>query len=245
MQNIVVVGASGGIGLALVNWCAQRWVNSKIWATYRSAPPAVNEGFSAISWLPLDLAQDESIAAFCAGLKSATPSIDLLLVCSGWLHDAEHMPEKSLSDLTSTVFTRAMRVNAAAPLLLVADLESLLVRPPGSSGQRSRIMCLSAKVGSIGDNSLGGWHAYRMSKAALNMGVRNLGIEFARNKRKPLVVAVHPGTTHSGLSAPFAKSRLPVVAAEVTAVRLGELVENLTDEQQGKFLHWDGSPILF
>lgn len=245
MQNIVVVGASGGIGLALVNWCARRWANSQIWATYRSAPPAVTAEHAAISWLPLDLAQDESIADFAAALGVATSSVDLLLLCSGWLHDAEHMPEKSLGDLTSTAFARAMRVNAVAPLLLVAQLESLLVRPPGSSEQPSRIMCLSAKVGSISDNGLGGWHAYRMSKAALNMGVQNLGIEFARNKRKPLVVAVHPGTTHSSLSAPFAKSRLPVVAAEVTAARLGELIENLNDEHQGNFLHWDGSPIPF
>lgn len=244
MENIVVVGASGGIGLALADWCAQRWPDAQVWATYRSGSPGKAD-HAKLSWLALDLERDSSITYFSEKLGSAISSIDLLLICSGWLHDADHMPEKSLRDLSSTAFSRAMRVNAVAPLLLVAQLESLLVRQSGSVAQRSRVLCLSAKVGSISDNSFGGWHAYRMSKAALNMGVKNLGIEFARSKRKPLVVAVHPGTTHSALSAPFAKSRLPVVSAEVTASRLGELVENLSEQQQGQLLHWDGTQIPF
>ena len=191
MDNIAIIGATGGIGQALTQWCTERWPTASIWATHRNATPPPR-GFSRVHWLPLDLMSDQSIADFAETLGRATPQVDLLLVCTGWLHDEQHMPEKSLREVSSEAFDKALRLNATAPLLLVAKLERLLVRSPGNNTERTRIMLLSAKVGSISDNSLGGWHAYRMSKAALNMGVRNMGIEFARNKRKPLVVAVHP-----------------------------------------------------
>jgi len=198
-----------------------------------------------INWLPLDLESNESIATLANDLAAATPSLDLVLFCSGWLHDENCRPEKSMKELSAAAFSKAMRINATAPLLLVAQLESLVVRASAKVPERCRIVFLSAKVGSISDNGLGGWHAYRMSKAALNMGVRNLGIEFSRSKRKPIAVAVHPGTTHSALSRPFATSRLPVVDTEITADRLGAFVESINDERQGKFYHWDGAELPY
>lgn len=245
MRNIAIVGATGGIGLALVHWYAERWPDAMIWASHRTPVVPQTPDLPRLQWVPLSLESDRSLEKFAESLGKVTSTLDLLILCTGWLHDDHHMPEKSVRDLSSTAFERSMRVNAIAPLLLVSQLEPLLVRGSGSRDARCRIVFLSAKVGSISDNSLGGWHAYRMAKAALNMGVRNLGIEFARSKRKPLVVAVHPGTTHSALSKPFAKSRLPVVGAGETAKRLGKFVEEMTDAQQGQFFHWDGTPIPF
>lgn len=243
MHNIALIGANGGIGRALMRWCSEHWSTATIWATYRTSFDNDRADAPNIRWLPLDLASDPSITQFATTLNDATHSLDLLVFCSGWLHDNDHMPEKSLRDLSSAAFDKALRINATGPLLLTAKLSDLLTRKPGSNAARSKVVMLSAKVGSIEDNSLGGWHAYRMSKAALNMGVRNLGIEFARNKRKPLVVAVHPGTTDTALSKPFAKRGLNVVDAKLAAERLGQFIVQVTEEDQGGFFHWDGSKI--
>jgi len=242
LKTIAIVGANGGIGAALVRLCAQRWPDATIHATCRQDKRRLQLDAKA-RWYPLNLVDDNSIAEFVHALGDNTDSLDCLFICSGWLHDQDHLPEKSVRDLNATAFEKALRINATAPLLLMGALSELLTRPPGSDKDRAKVMALSAKVGSISDNALGGWHAYRMSKAALNMGIRNLGIEFARNKRKPIVCAVHPGTTHSALSAPFAKRGLAVVEADTTAERLGDLTQALSDRHQGGFFHWDGSPI--
>ncbi|MEM1230922.1 MAG: SDR family oxidoreductase, partial [Pseudomonadota bacterium] len=179
--------------------------------------------------------------AAAEAVQARAPRFDAVIIASGWLHDAQHQPEKSVRSLSMSAFERAYAINAAGPLTLLAALLPALRAPTGTP--RTRIMVLSAKVGSIGDNSLGGWHSYRMAKAALNMGVRNLGIEFARNARSPLIAAVHPGTTETPLSAPFAKRGLPVMRAATTAARLLDFLSAMTDDHQGGFFHWDGSPL--
>lgn len=243
MQKIAIVGANGGIGRALVQWCTAQWPNATLWASYRASRQGTEADSPNVHWLPLDLTSDESISTFARSLAAATNTLDLVLICSGWLHDEQHMPEKSFRDLTSTALDKALRINAIGPLLLSAQLSELLTRQPGHDGPRAKVVILSAKVGSIKDNQLGGWYAYRMSKAALNMGVRNLGIEFSRNKRKPVVVAVHPGTTDTALSEPFAKRGLNVVDPDIAAARLGQFVDGVTDQHQGGLFHWDGSLI--
>lgn len=243
MHKVAIVGASGGIGRAFVQWCSGHWPDATLWASYRTSFDVAGVNAPNVHWLPMDLTSDASIAKFALTLSEATDALDLLVICSGWLHDEQHMPEKSFRDLTSAAFDKAFRINASGPLLLTAQLSELLTRNPGNDGARAKVVMLSAKVGSIKDNNLGGWHAYRMSKAALNMGVRNLGIEFSRSKRKPVVVAVHPGTTDTALSEPFAKRGLSVVDAGVAAERLGRFVESVTEKDQGGFFHWDGSEI--
>lgn len=247
MQDIAIIGATGGIGHALLDWCGTRWPEARIWASTRDVADSnqPHPAGATVQWLPLDLQINPSIEAFSQHLLNSTDQLDLLLICSGWLHDAEHMPEKSVRDLNAGMLDKALRINATAPLLLMAQLTPLLTRPTANNRDPARVLALSAKVGSINDNSLGGWHAYRMSKAALNMGVRNLGIEFARSKRRPLIAAVHPGTTHTPLSEPFAKRGLDVVSADVTAERLGHFVCNMNETHQGGLYHWDGSTIAW
>ena len=108
-------------------------------------------------------------------------------------------------------------------------------------------LSLSAMVGSLSDNNLGGWYSYRMSKAALNMFIRNLSIEWQRKSPKNIVVAVHPGTTESELSAPFQKNiaKDKLYSQELTAQRISNFVESLSADQNGTLLHWDGSNIAF
>ncbi|MFK7913497.1 MAG: SDR family NAD(P)-dependent oxidoreductase [Pseudomonadales bacterium] len=242
-NELAIIGGTGGIGRALLDWYATHRPDARIWASHRPGTRPPTTGAGAVTWVPLDLQQDTSVTAFCQRLNDAGAALDLLLICSGWLHDAQFMPEKSLRDLNGEQLTRALRINASAPLLITAGLSEALSRSAARSGQRPRVIALSAKVGSISDNSLGGWHAYRMSKAALNMGVRNLGIEFARSKRKPLIAAVHPGTTDTALSEPFAKRGLAVVSAEIAAERLSAFAEQMSDRHQGGLFHWDGTAI--
>lgn len=245
MNKIAIIGASGGIGRAITQQYIERHADCQLWATYRTAIDVERSTPANVHWLPLDLENDRSIADFADSMQQATDSLDLLLICSGWLHDDQHMPEKSLRDLSTAAFDKALRINASAPIFLAAKLAGLLTRPAGGDSTRAKLVMLSAKVGSITDNSLGGWYAYRMSKAALNMGVRNLGIEFSRSVRKPIATAVHPGTTHSALSEPFAKRGLKTVTADVAAQRICEFVDNMSGEHQGGLFHWDGSEILW
>lgn len=241
MDNIAVIGANGGIGLAMVEALHQRYPEATLWASHhRTLAPRCRE-VAACRWFELDLRQDASINQAAETLAKDTDQLDMLMICSGWLHDDAHQPEKSLRDLEGDAFATAMRINAVGPLLVIAGLANLLTRRSSDDKGAAKVVALSAKVGSISDNSLGGWHAYRMSKAALNMGVKNLGIEFARSRRKPLIAAVHPGTTHTALSDPFAKRGLDVVAPEITAERLLQFTTHMDAGHQGGFYHWDGS----
>lgn len=244
-SRILVVSGTGGIGAALLGAAAKRWPDAERLATRR---PEAAHGAQADQWFPLDLTDETSIE-HCAAAIAETGNLDLVLIASGWLHDAEHQPEKSLRQLSASAFAKAFAINSSGPLLLLKALDPVTTRRRESGGspppERCRVLVLSAKVGSSSDNNLGGWHAYRMSKAALNMGVRNLGLEYTRNARKPLIAAVHPGTTESPLSAPFAKKGLPVVDPGVTAERLLDLAEQLTPEQQGGFFHWDGTTLPY
>ncbi|MEM1436622.1 MAG: SDR family oxidoreductase [Pseudomonadota bacterium] len=243
-RRILVIGGTGGIGAALLAAAAQRWPDAERLATHRPERPP---GTGAEHWFPLDL-EDPAAIDRCAAAVTAIGALDLVLIASGWLHDDQHKPEKSLRHLSADAFARAFAVNSSGPLLLLKALDQALTRSRtavADSPARCRVLVLSAKVGSISDNSLGGWHAYRMAKAALNMGVRNLGLEYARNVRKPIIAAVHPGTTESALSAPFSTRGLPVVEAEVTARRLLDLAIELTPEHQGGFFHWDGTALPY
>lgn len=242
-RRLLITGGTGGIGSALLRAAGMRWPDTELLATRRpevAPPPALA---TSAQWLELDLESATSISACAERLKGQGHRLDAVVLASGWLHDAEYQPEKSVRNLKLAAFERAYRINAAGPLTLVAELMPLL--RASDPDDRTRLLFLSAKVGSIRDNGLGGWHSYRLAKAALNMGVRNLGIEFERNVRSPVAVAVHPGTTQSPLSEPFSKRGLPVVSAAETAERLLDFLAAINDSQQGGFYHWDGSALPY
>ena len=162
----------------------------------------------------------------------------LLFVTIGSLHHADNMPEKAVRDVTAAGALSTYEINAVTPLRVVHACLPLL-----SHRERSAVVVLSAKVGSITDNRLGGWYSYRMSKAALNMGLKSLALEIAHKRRAPIVMAVHPGTTRTSLSSRYLRATTPHSDAGTTADRLIDLAVSAKRCQHGRFLNWDGTAL--
>lgn len=222
----VVVGASGGMGAALVRRLQQQGRHARVIGLSRRGQP------------PLDL-QDESQIRHCADHIAATGlPLRLVIDATGFLHDAQRQPEKSWQQLDAAHLLHNFAVNAVGPALL---MKHFLPRLPRTG--RAVFATLSAKVGSIGDNRLGGWYGYRASKAALNQLVRTAAVELRRQRPQALCVALHPGTVDTALSAPFARSGLAVVGADEAAIRLLTVIEGLGPADSGGFFHHDGSPL--
>lgn len=221
----IVVGASGGIGAALLDILR---------ADGRFAPVI---GVSRASDPPLDVTEEATIAAFAAGLEARLGGAPLALVidATGLLHDATLGPERSWREITPEAMARAFAVNATGPALLIKHLAPRLAREG-----KATFATLSAKVGSIGDNRLGGWYAYRASKAALNQIVRTAAIELARRRPEALCVALHPGTVDTRLTAPFAKAGLSVATPAIAAERLLAVLDGLAPAQSGGFFDYRG-----
>jgi len=222
IRNAVVIGASGGIGAALVEALEEEGV--------RVLPLA--RSFTGDRHL--DLENEPSIAA--AAARAGSP--DLVIVATGLLHDAEHGPEKALRELDPAWLARQFAVNAIGPALVAKHF--LPVMP--KSGH-SVLAFLSARVGSITDNRLGGWYGYRASKAALNQLVRTLGVEDKRRNDRGLVVALHPGTVDTALSQPFRQSGRDLFKPDRAAVQLLDVIDGLKVTDSGRHFAWDGSEI--
>jgi NAD(P)-dependent dehydrogenase (short-subunit alcohol dehydrogenase family) len=229
----LIVGASGGLGSALVRELAQTAEYSRVYALSRRGasvePPHGLEG---------DPTCPEDLGRVAARLADEVDAIDLMITCVGTLHDGLSLkPEKALRDLDSPSLQRLVHVNAFAPLAAISAFAPLLRRSNGAIAAT-----LSAMVGSIGENRLGGWYAYRMSKAALTMGLRNAAIELGRYRPGPVVVAIHPVTTLTPLSEPFLRNHRHRPPAD-SARHILAVIRQLGPEDNGRFLNWDGSEI--
>lgn len=233
-KHIAVIGASGAIGGAFVDALAAR-EGHYIHAFSRRGGGATAPN---ITHATLDLTDEASIAAAAAGI--ATP-LDMVLVATGLLHDDQHQPEKSLRDLSAEKFARAFAINSTGVALV---MQHFLPRLPRE--RRAVFAAISARVGSISDNRLGGWYAYRASKAALNMLIRCAAIETARRHPQAVVVGLHPGTVDSPLSQPFqAQVREgKLFTPEHSATQLLAVLEGLSAEDSGKCFAYDGSEVL-
>jgi len=231
----VVIGATGGIGAALLTRLrAEDRFEAVLGASRR--PPA-DDPLS----LALDLEDEASIIAAAARLHSQPP-LRLVIVATGVLHGPGLSPEKSYRALDSATLARLFAVNTIGPALVAKHVLPLMARDG-----RSVFAALSARVGSISDNRLGGWHGYRASKAALNMMIRNLAIEQARSRPQSICVALHPGTVDTGLSDPFQKG-VPaerLFTPDQSAALLLEVIAGLGPQDSGGFFAWDGTAIPF
>lgn len=178
-----------------------------------------------------------SLETLATTLKEHAP-FNLIICCIGTLHNDIVSPEKRLADLNETVLAEYFRINAILPALCLRYFSSLM-----DKNSSSTMVFLSAMVGSIGDNKLGGWYGYRSSKAALNMMVKTASVEIGRKNKQASVAVVHPGTTQGPLSKPFASgvSKDKYYTPEQSAKRIVALAESLTPEQTGQFFNWDGS----
>lgn len=238
MPVAVIQGASRGLGLEFVR---QLRATHHVVATCRDPESATELGALGVETLPLDVTDEASVVRAAEAVGVGHPAVHLLLNVSGLLHDADGLgPEKRLADIDPAALARVFAVNAYGPLLVAKHFHRLLTRHKG----RAVLANLSARVGSIEDNRLGGWYAYRGSKAAQNLFTRNLAIELGRASKELIVMALHPGTVETDLSAPFRRNA-PVVFPAAQAVRqLLDVIEGATREtHHGGFFAWDGQPI--
>jgi NAD(P)-dependent dehydrogenase (short-subunit alcohol dehydrogenase family) len=222
----VVIGSTGGIGAALLTALGDGGEFSEVIGLGRTTTPG------------LDLQDEASIVAAVASL--AGREVRLVIDATGFLHDTRFSPERSWRQLDAAHMAHAFAVNAIGPALLMKHILPALPRQG-----RVVFASLSARVGSIGDNRLGGWYSYRASKAALNQLVRCAAIELARINRDSVCVALHPGTVDTGLSGPFAKTGLDVQTPGQSAARILSVLGTLTPAQSGGFFDQNGIAVPF
>jgi NAD(P)-dependent dehydrogenase (short-subunit alcohol dehydrogenase family) len=243
-SNVLIVGATQGIGLGFVQQLLQDERISKVYATYRQKETASElldiaaENSDRLLCLSMDITDEAQIVNGIQQLRSEVNVLDGLINCVGLLHDDQLQPEKSLRQINSEQLLQYFQVNSIGSVLLAKH-----VLPLFKHGDRSIFASISAKVGSIGDNQLGGWYGYRASKAALNMFMRNIAIEYKRSCPKTIVVTLHPGTTNTRLSRPFQKNVPPekLFSVDRTVNQLITVLEQLQESDSGHFFSWDGS----
>lgn len=221
--HALVTGASGAIGAAFVDLLANAPRCASVRGLHRHSAPALDFG-------------DEDSIAQAARMLADGPRYHLIINAAGLLHGSDFMPEKRLADLNYPQLQATFQANAFGPALLMRHFAPLLAR------ERAVMAMLSARVGSIGDNRLGGWYSYRASKAALNMLVRTAAIELARSNGDAVLVALHPGTVASSLSRPFRGDSIGRPAHSAAADML-RVLDALTPADSGAFRAYDGSAL--
>jgi NAD(P)-dependent dehydrogenase (short-subunit alcohol dehydrogenase family) len=244
---VLVQGASRGIGLELVRQLLAEPAIGQVFASCRFPDHARELAALAASGprlrvVPLDVTDEASIARAARSVGELTDRLHLVVNCAGLLHggSAQLAPEKRLADVRPEALATSFAVNAFGPLLVAKHFERLLAHR-----ERAVFASISARVGSIGDNRLGGWYAYRGAKAAQNMFTRTLANEWARSRRNVICVALHPGTADTDLSRPFQANVAPgkLFSPGRTVRQLLEVIDRLTPADTGRFYAWDGSEI--
>ncbi|MEC3859653.1 SDR family NAD(P)-dependent oxidoreductase [Mesobacterium sp. TK19101] len=221
MERALIIGASGGIGTAIAAALTARGV--QVTALSRS-----RDG--------LDVTDDSAVRAHLAALEG---SYDLILVATGALEIDGAEPEKSLRALEPKALMDQFALNAMGPALVLKHAAHLLPRD-----RRAVFAALSARVGSIGDNRLGGWYGYRAAKAALNQLVRCAAIELARTHKQLSVVALHPGTVQTDFTRKYL-GRHPAVPPAEAAENLLRVIDGLTPADTGRFFDWAGKEVAW
>ena len=242
----MVIGANRGIGLALTAEQLRDPRVARVIATHR--PGADLQQLSLLSqlhgeklsFLALDVADVTSLEEFGRFLKQQQGGIDITIHAAGILHEENVQPEKSFTHCRPDSLMRMFQINSIGPLMVAGKL--LLSQ---SRKRHFKFAALSAMVGSIGDNHLGGWYGYRASKTALNQFIKTLAMECRIKYPNASVMAIHPGTTDTDLSRPYQRSIKPgkLYTPEQTASRRLGVIDGTGPERSGGFLNWDGNPI--
>ena len=236
--TVVVAGANGGIGAEFVRQLSASPRIGRVFALYREPPGTAAPG---IENLACDLTDEDSIREAAAVVAASGP-VDAVIVASGVLHRGDIQPEKTLRSIDADAMLEVFRINTVGPVLLAKHFLPLLRRDA-----RTLFAALSARVGSITDNRLGGWASYRASKAALNMLLRTAAIEHRRRWPDSIVVGLHPGTVDTSLSSPF-QGRVPegkLFTPAYSVERLLDVLNGLDAGNSGGFFAWDGQAIDF
>jgi len=245
-SNALVIGASQGIGLGFVHHLLQKSDIKTIYATYRSIDTAIGllalaeQHPTRVRCIAVDVTQEAQIESCCEQIQATGNQIHWVINCVGILHEQELQPEKGLRQLNAEQLTWYFQVNSIGAALWAKHLLPLLKHE-----DRSIFATLSAKIGSIGDNRLGGWYGYRASKAALNMFMHTAAIEYRRRSPQTIVVTLHPGTTDTKLSKPFQQNVPPekLFSVDRTVTQLSAVLDGLSKDNSGQFFSWDGSQL--
>ena len=229
----VILGSNKGIGLAFAKELSQNYPTLKIYGVHRIGSSSIElSEIERVETVEMDIFDENQVKSFISGLES----VDLFINTVGFLHDNEIQPEKSLRDFSLESSLEVFKVNSLLTPVWAKYLKGIL-----SKSDPSLFLCLSAKVGSIEDNRIGGWYSYRASKAALNMMLKNISIEFERYKLKTFVVAVHPGTTITDLSKPFiSQTKYKLWQPIETARNIIAAFQSQKTQESGIFLDWKG-----
>jgi NAD(P)-dependent dehydrogenase (short-subunit alcohol dehydrogenase family) len=237
--NIAVFGAGGAIGGAFVRHLA---ADPQVSTVYALSRQHVEPHSANVAPCIVDINDEASIADAVGNITAEGP-LDIVLVATGILHEGDELrPEKTIRDLSAHTMARVFAINTIAPAMIARHCLPQLRR-----GNKSVFAALSARVGSIADNRLGGWVSYRASKAALNMTLKTLAIEHARRFPDSVVAALHPGTVDSALSAPFQRN-VPgdqLFTPDRAAKQLLAVIDDLSASDSGGFFAWDGQPIEY
>ncbi|MEO0444270.1 MAG: SDR family NAD(P)-dependent oxidoreductase [Pseudomonadota bacterium] len=236
---IAIVGSSGGIGRAMCDLLLADDLPIQLYLCARSQQqqPETN----SVQHLHVDYSHPDSIQQAAEQIKNSGVNLDVLIVTTGILHnDRGLFPEKSVSQLSADHFIQTMQVNALGPALVAQQFLPLL-----NKQKRCFFGAISARVGSISDNRLGGWYSYRASKAALNMLLKTLAIEYQRKLPKTIIAGLHPGTVATQLSSPFQKNvpQKKLFDADYSADCLLKVIDQLSSDHSGQCFAWDGSPV--
>lgn len=233
VNKIAVIGAGGAIGHAFVDLLARRFPTAQILACSH-AP--LHTDIKNVTWQQVNYRDEIS---FATAAKAAS-EFDLVIIACGILHNNNIMPEKALRDLSTQKFEHVFAANTIAPALAIKHFGPRL-----RQNHRAVLAALSARIGSISDNKIGGWYSYRASKAALNMIIKTASIELGRTHPEAIIVGLHPGTVNSTLSKPF-QSHIPkdkLFEPEFSAVQLMTVIEALKPVDSGHCFAWDGTHI--
>lgn len=250
----MVQGASRGIGLELVKQLLEKNEKGHVIATCRNPDGAngllelKNKFFERLDIQRLDLTNERTIEESAKSISEKYGSLNLLINASGILSIPDVLqPETTLNKVQKSSLMLAYEINAVGPILVIKHMWPLLKSGGGSGTERdvAVVASLSARVGSIGDNRLGGWHSYRASKTALNQLTKNVSVEFARKKDPIICLLLHPGTVDTDLSKPFQKN-VPegkLFTKEFSVEKLLSVINNAKIHDNGKFFAWDGQEI--
>lgn len=239
-RNILIVGASGGIGAALVDASRHRHPQAHIGAWSRTRPAHLPD---TVAWTAVDITHEPSIAAAASRLAE----LDCVIIATGLLQRDAPVPgavavrpEKTWRSLDASVMAESFAINAIAPAIVAKHVLPHLARD-----RRAVFAVLSARVGSISDNRLGGWYSYRAAKAALNQIIRTLSIEVSAKMPHAICIGLHPGTVDTPLSKPFQAGVAAdaLLTPERAAQQLLDVVESRTPQHTGLIFDWAGLPV--
>jgi len=244
--HIFIQGAGKGIGLAFVEELLSRNTQNYIHASYRSPQSGENllqlqqQYPQQLHTYYLDVTDEKSVEDAATNLAQRTSQLQLLINSSGVLHGNDIQPEKKIEDINLESIYKGFAVNTFSILLMAKYFSKFF-----NHREHAVWANISAKVGSIADNRLGGWYTYRASKAAQNMITKTMSLEFKRIAKTTICIALHPGTVATNLSQPFVRNntKRTIFSPEKCAMQLLEVIDGLTIDDTAKFFAWDGSTI--